>query len=87
MDEALDYDTIVQNHWKFLYTDWPIIDRVKYHRTEIAAVNDIDSIKTFVLNCLEFIPVFFFLTAIFGTRAFSCPYRNVEKVSCYSTCS
>ncbi|KAI7825254.1 hypothetical protein BC939DRAFT_390627, partial [Gamsiella multidivaricata] len=25
------------------------------------------------------IPVFFFLTVIFGTRAYSCPYRNVEK--------
>ncbi|KAG9060859.1 hypothetical protein KI688_007928 [Linnemannia hyalina] len=79
MDEALEYDTIVQNHWKFLYTDWPIIDRVKHHRTEIAAVNDIDSIKTFVLNRLGVIPVFFFLTVIFGTRAFSCSYRTVEK--------
>ncbi|KAG9062361.1 hypothetical protein KI688_005276 [Linnemannia hyalina] len=79
MDEALEYDAIVQNYWKFLYTDWPIIDRVKHHRTEIAAVNDIDSIKTFVLNRLGVIPVFFFLTVIFGTRAFSCPYRNVEK--------
>ncbi|KAF9545009.1 hypothetical protein EC957_011506 [Mortierella hygrophila] len=79
MDEALEYDTIVQNHWKFLYTDWPIIDRVKHHRTEIAAVNDIDSIKTFVLNRLGVIPEFFFLTVIFGTRAISCPYRNVEK--------
>jgi hypothetical protein len=50
MDEGLEYDAIVQNHWKFLYKDWPIIDRMKHHRTEIAAVNDIDSIKTFVLN-------------------------------------
>ncbi|KAI7815992.1 hypothetical protein BC939DRAFT_387872, partial [Gamsiella multidivaricata] len=25
------------------------------------------------------IPVSFFLTVIFGTRAYSCPYRNVEK--------
>ncbi|KAI7816178.1 hypothetical protein BC939DRAFT_388461, partial [Gamsiella multidivaricata] len=25
------------------------------------------------------IPAFFFLTMIFGTRAYSCPYRNVEK--------
>ncbi|KAG0364666.1 hypothetical protein BGX24_004514, partial [Mortierella sp. AD032] len=79
MDEALEYDSIVQNYWKFLYTDWPIIDRVKHHRTEIAAVNDIDSIKTFVLKRLGPIPVFFFLTVIFGTRAYSCPYRNVEK--------
>lgn len=79
MDEALEYDALVQNYWKFLHTDWPIIDRVKHHRTEIAAVNDIDSIKTFVLNCLGVIPVFFFLTVIFGTRAYSCPYRNVEK--------
>ncbi|KAF9090091.1 hypothetical protein BGX29_011681 [Mortierella sp. GBA35] len=46
---------------------------------EIAAVNDIDSIKTFVLNRLGVIPVFFFLTVIFGTRAYSCPYRNAEK--------
>jgi hypothetical protein len=78
MDEALEYDAIVLNYWKFLYKDWPIIDRVKHHRTEIAAVNDIDSIKTFVLNRLGVIPVFF-LTVIFGTRAYSCPYRNVEK--------
>ncbi|KAF9547946.1 hypothetical protein EC957_007459 [Mortierella hygrophila] len=45
MDEALEYDAIIQNYWKFLYNDWPIIDSVKHHRTEIAAVNDIDSIK------------------------------------------
>ncbi|KAG0286029.1 hypothetical protein BGZ96_009816 [Linnemannia gamsii] len=79
MDEALEYDALVQNYWKFLHTNWPIIDRVKHHRTEIAAVNDIDSIKSFVLNRLGAIPVFFFLTVIFGTRAYSCPYRNVEK--------
>jgi len=42
-------------------------------------VNDIDSIKTFVMNHLGVIPVFFILTVIFGTRAYSCPYRNVEK--------
>ncbi|KAF9544602.1 hypothetical protein EC957_011817 [Mortierella hygrophila] len=79
MDEALEYDALVQNYWEFLHTNWPIINRVKHHRTEIAAVNDIDSIKTFVLNRLGPIPVFFFLTVIFGTRAYSCPYRNVEK--------
>lgn len=80
MDEALEYDAIVQNYWKFFYMDWPIIDRVKHHRTEIAAENDdIDSIKTFVLNRLGAIPVFCVLTVIFGTRAYYCPYRNVEK--------
>lgn len=52
---------------------------MKHHRTEIAVVNDIDSIKTFVLNRLGIIPVFFFLTVIFGTTAYFCPYRNVEK--------
>ncbi|KAF9312708.1 hypothetical protein BG006_004296, partial [Podila minutissima] len=79
IDEALEYDAIVQNHWKFLDKDWPIIDRVKHHRTKIAAVNDIDSIKTFVLNRLGVIPVFFFLTVMFGTSAYSCPHRNVER--------
>ena len=59
MDEALEYDAIVWNDWKFLYKDWPIIDKVKHHRTEIAAVNDIESIKMFVLNRLGVIPVFF----------------------------
>ena len=48
MEEALEHDAIVQTYWKFLYTDWPIVDRVKHHRTEIAAVNEIESIKTFV---------------------------------------
>ncbi|KAG0278182.1 hypothetical protein BGZ95_004531 [Linnemannia exigua] len=76
---ALEYDAIVQNYWKFLHYDWPIIDRLKHHRTEISAVNDIDSIKKIVLNRLGTIPVFFFLTMIFGTRAYSCPYRNIEK--------
>lgn len=81
MDEALgrEYDAILQTLWKFLYYDWPIIDRVKHHRTEIAPVIDIDSVKRFVLDRLGFIPVFFFLTVIFGTRAYSGPYRNVEK--------
>ncbi|KAF9313860.1 hypothetical protein BGZ91_006145 [Linnemannia elongata] len=72
MGEALEYDVIVQNYWKFLHNDWPIIDR-------LAAVNDIESIKKFVLNRLGVIPVFFFLTMILGTRAYSCPYRNIEK--------
>ncbi|KAG0369533.1 hypothetical protein BGZ54_009676 [Gamsiella multidivaricata] len=79
MEEALENDAIVLNHWKFLHTDWPIIDRVKHHRTELVAVKDIDIIKTVVLNRLGVIPAFFFLTMIFGTRAYSCPYRNVEK--------
>ncbi|KAG0379043.1 hypothetical protein BGX24_001904 [Mortierella sp. AD032] len=79
MREALEYDAIVHNYWKFLHNDWPIIDRLKHHRTEIAAVNDIGSIKKFVLKRLGVIPVFFFLTVIFGTRAYSCPYRDVKK--------
>ena len=52
---------------------------MKHDHTEIAAVNGIGSIKTFVLNRLGVIPVLFLLTVIFGTRAYSCPYRNVEK--------
>ena len=79
MGDALEYDAILQTYWKFLYKDWPIVDSVKPHRTEIAAVNDINSIYSFVFNRLGVIPVFFFLTVIFGTRAYCCSYRNVEK--------
>ena len=53
-----------------MYTDWLIVDRVKHHRTEITAVNDIDSIKAFVLNRLDVMPVFF-LIVIFGAIVYS----------------
>jgi len=67
------------DHWKFLHAPWPQIIPAKYHRTELNMVNDIDHIKETVPQRLGYIPVFFFLSLVFGTKYYPGPHRNVEK--------
>ena len=73
-----EYRTLMENEWKFIHRNWPVVKREKYHRTELKDVNSIGHIKEVVLNKLGPIPVFFFLTVLFP-KHHPGPYRNVEK--------
>ena len=70
---------INDHHWKFLHAPWPQIIPEKYHRIDLKMVNDIDHIKETVLQRLSYIPVFFFLSVVFGTKYYPGPHGNVEK--------
>ncbi|KAF9910906.1 hypothetical protein BX616_010751 [Lobosporangium transversale] len=74
-----EFDRLISTQWGFLHQDWPILKRSKFHRTEIKSVENIEKAKDFVQHRLGIVPVFFFLTVIFGTRNYPGPYRNVEK--------
>ncbi|KAF8960673.1 hypothetical protein BGZ46_001532 [Entomortierella lignicola] len=74
-----EFDRLLSTQWHFLHQDWPIVERTKFHRTEIKDVQEIQRVKDFVQHKLGVIPVFFFLTTIFGVRSYPGPYRNVEK--------
>ncbi|KAG0355856.1 hypothetical protein BGZ54_000939, partial [Gamsiella multidivaricata] len=65
--------------WGFLHQDWPVVKRTKFHRTDIKLIQDMRKAKDFVQHRLGIIPVFFFLTVLFGTKCCTGPYRNVEK--------
>ena len=73
-----EFEELMKIHWKFLYSDWPIIERTKYHRSEVKNVKEIFHVKTVILNRLGVIPVFFFLIVLFGNRDYVGPYRNIE---------
>jgi hypothetical protein len=74
-----EFEELTKNHWRFLHSDWPSIERTKYHRSEVKNVIEIFHVKTVILNRLGVIPVFFFLIVLFGNRDYVGPYRNVEK--------
>ncbi|KAF8982176.1 hypothetical protein BGZ46_001658 [Entomortierella lignicola] len=74
-----EFDNLISTQWRFLHEDWSIVQRSRFHRTEIKDVQDIRKVKDFVQNKLGIIPVFFFLIVIFGVRSYPGPYRNIEK--------
>ncbi|KAF8918518.1 hypothetical protein BGZ58_004823, partial [Dissophora ornata] len=74
-----EFDRLLSTQWAFLHQDWPVVKRTKFHRTEIREVQDMRKVKDIVHQRLGTIPVFFFLSVIFGKRAYPGPYRNVEK--------
>lgn len=74
-----EFEELMKKHWGFLYSDWPKIERTKCHRSEGKNVKEIYHVKHVILNRLGIIPMFFFLTVLFGNRDYIGPYRNVEK--------
>src|SRR3972149_6693042 len=70
---------IMATYWQFLSSTWPVLVKTKYHRTETKEVKDIQYVKTYVLEHLGYIPVFFFLVEVFGKDEYPGPYRGVEK--------
>ncbi len=70
---------LLNEHWKFIEMEWPVIERKKHHRTVIKDIPGIEFIKD-RLNCrLGIISVFFFLTVLFSDYEYSGPYRHSEK--------
>jgi hypothetical protein len=79
MSHSEQYQILVDEHWTFLHEEWPVVESTLAHRTEVKPVKAISHIKTTLLERLGIIPVFFFLTVLFGTKDYVAPYRNVEK--------
>lgn len=78
--EVLAAFILVMNmYWQFLTVGWPILERNKYHRTDTKDVKDIGYVKSFALDRLGYIPVFFFLVELFGKDEYPGPYRGVDK--------
>lgn len=76
---AAEFMAIMTMYWGFLGLDWPTLDPGKYHRSTVKPVNCIGEIKSFVLERLGYIPVFFFVVVLFGTDDYPGPYRHVDK--------
>ncbi|KAL1932247.1 hypothetical protein VTP01DRAFT_9303 [Rhizomucor pusillus] len=74
-----EFQLLMQLQWQFLGYSWPMVTKTRYHRSEIKEVNNISFIKSYVLEKLGYIPVFFFLVVLFGSQEYPGPYRNVEK--------
>ncbi|KAL1931074.1 hypothetical protein VTP01DRAFT_10211 [Rhizomucor pusillus] len=70
---------IMTVYWQFLTAEWPVLARTKYHRTDTKEVKDIQYVKSYVLEHLGYIPVFFFPVELFGKDEYPGPYRGVEK--------
>ncbi|KAF8967584.1 hypothetical protein BGZ46_000134, partial [Entomortierella lignicola] len=74
-----EFDKLLSTQWRFLHQDWPIVSQSRFHRTELKRVENIKKVKDLVHHRLGIIPVFFFLTMIFGVKGYPGPYRNIEK--------
>jgi hypothetical protein len=78
--EIVDAFTLLMaTYWQFLSKDWPVLEKTKYHRSEVKPVKDIQHVKTYVLEHLGYIPVFFFLVELFANQEYPGPYSNVDK--------
>lgn len=80
LDNKVYLNALLSTHyWTFLNREWPIIERKKFHRTEMKQINHINEIKNKILSSIGIIPTFFFLTVLFSEQQYPGPYNNVEK--------
>lgn len=70
---------LISNHWTFIHGDWPVVEKVKHHRSELKNIHGIEIIRNYVMEHLGYIPVYFFLSVLFSNKDYSGPYRGVEK--------
>ncbi|CAO3627615.1 unnamed protein product [Mucor hiemalis] len=74
-----EIDNLIISKWDFLDNNWPKIYNKYNHRTEIKDIKKIKFIKTILLKELGYIPVFYFLTVLYGTIEYPGPYKEIEK--------
>ena len=75
-----DFNGIYEKEeWTFLNNPWPEIKREKFHIRMIKPIEGIQEVKEVLYRRLGYIPVFFFLTVLFGQKDYPGPYRNLEK--------
>jgi hypothetical protein len=74
-----EHEKITDEYWKFLNYGWPKINKKINHTRKKSSINNCLEIKTELMNKLGIIPVYFFLTILFGDRDYPGPYNNVEK--------
>ncbi|KAG2202819.1 hypothetical protein INT46_006491 [Mucor plumbeus] len=81
LDEEIN--NLLCDKWCFLNENWKTILNKYNHRTELKEIknNSIKIAKEVLLNVLGYIPVFYFLNVLYGTREYAGPYREVEKVN------
>jgi hypothetical protein len=72
---------LIENKWNFLEKEWPFIHNRFNHRTEIKEIknNNMKYIKDTLLNQLGYIPVFYFLTVLYGNKEYPGPYKEIDK--------
>ena len=74
-----EVNTIIINNWKFLESNWPIINHKYKHRTEIKHIKNIKEIKQILVDKLGYISVFFFLIILYTNCEYPGPYFEIEK--------
>lgn len=75
-----EINKLVINKWLFLNNEWPLIENKFNHRTELKDIKtDITIIKDILLKQLGYIPVFYFLTVLYGNIEYPGPYHEIDK--------
>ena len=73
-----EIQSLIQNHWKWVDEHIPVLKKTINHRHEIVEISEISYIKKQVLNCIGYIPMFFFILW-YGTCDHFGAQRNLEK--------
>lgn len=74
-----EINNLVINKWNFLNNNWPQMYNKFNHRTEIKDIKKISFIKNVLLKELGYIPVFYFLTVLYGNIEYPGPYKEIDK--------
>jgi hypothetical protein len=75
-----EINNLICNEWGFLNENWKLILNKYNHRTELKEIkNGNIKIAKVLFNVLGYIPVFYFLNALYGTKEYAGPYKEVEK--------
>ncbi|OAQ25505.1 hypothetical protein K457DRAFT_23124 [Linnemannia elongata AG-77] len=71
---------LLEDEWAFLDEPWPMCPKIKtFHRSEFKQIKRIQDMKAALMKRLGPIPVFFFLTKIWGKHYFPGPFNLLEN--------
>lgn len=76
-----EINSLICNEWGFLNENWKLILNKYNHRSELKEIKNgnIKIAKNVLLETLGYIPVFYFLNVLYGTKEYAGPYKEIEK--------
>ena len=70
---------LIINKWYFYDQPWNSLSPKYNHRSKIKDITEIRFIKDVLLDHLGYLPVFYFLNVIYGTKEYPGPYPEIDK--------
>lgn len=50
MNVNLQFEELIKKHWSFIYEDWPVVEKVKHHRSELKEIPGIEIVRNYSMS-------------------------------------